>query len=889
LIVALCEASLQPPFSVSGMTAVNAVPTQFITEATAVDANGNTLLAGSENGFTTAVLERITPSGIPDASLGDGGVVTAPQGAAAFYAVANDGQEILAAGNDVSLSGDTFALERFNASGAVDTTFASSDQPISGIAYTIAVSPDGNTIAVGGQSGGQFAIALFHADGTPDTTFGDDGVEISGFGTIPTGQDGNIVGNIIVNNDGSVVAVGANGPNVVALRLTPSGDLDPTFNSGGALIVPGLQADQVPGTPDPTEGLAVQGTNILVANHTAGDHFGLVRITSSGLVDNAFANGLAQANFGGSDDADSIIVQPSGQIDVFGTTTSLSGGATLPCAAAFLPGGELDTSFNKSGMATLSLTPTESSSESPAIKPDAVLAGGLQPAHASSTGAGNFVISLGQSSSAGDSTTVVRLITDLIPPTATFASSNVIAAGGTTAAFTVTYNDNNAVATGTIGTANVQVTGPNDIPLTVQSVTIAPGNSIGTATVTYVVDCPTGTWSTANNGTYTVAMLGNVTDEAGNFVAASPSFGMFQVQITSNATGVPIPTFSGGAVTAPSSSTSFSVVYTDSAASLAADSVATGNLSVTRASDGHPLDVTVAGGSLSSDGHTLSATYTVADMSGTFSESSDGVYDVRLLPNQIGDAANTFAAGGLLGTFQVDVATPSTKFGAFGTTSGSKKPQQLTFNTAGGTKVTLSLTGGSGTALQEPGSDRVDLTLNGAGPMKLTVKGDVELGNLVVSGALASFGAPGASLQGTLFATGSIAKLQLGSVSGGVIASEGAISSVTTASFSNALLLSGANLGADDLLGGGDDSFSAGSIGSVTVRGAITDSIFAAGAGPGPDGIFGDSDDTGPGGIIRSVTAKSATGPHFEAAAFGLFKLPARVKKPTQDSRFIVV
>src|SRR5207302_2349934 len=119
------------------------------------------------------------------------------------------------------------------------------------------------------------------------------------------------------------------------------------------------------------------------------------------------------------------------------------------------------------------------------------------------------------------------------------------------------------------------------------------------------------------------------------------------------------------------------------------------------------------------------------------------------------------------------------------------------------------------------------------------------------TGGVATFTAKSATLQGT-FAAPAIGKLTLAAVSGGTVASAGALAALTATSLSNAFILSGANFGADGVLGGGDDSFAGGSIGTVKVKAAIAGSVIAAGAAPGADGTFGTADDAGPGGVIKS-------------------------------------
>ncbi|MBX7105228.1 MAG: hypothetical protein K1X57_14190 [Gemmataceae bacterium] len=102
---------------------------------------------------------------------------------------------------------------------------------------------------------------------------------------------------------------------------------------------------------------------------------------------------------------------------------------------------------------------------------------------------------------------------DTVAPTATTTLSNVTLAGGTTYTFQVTYADDVAVAVSTLGSTDLQVTGPGgfNVLATFNGVDI---NTPGTPRVaTYSFTAPGGTWDNADTGVYTVSMeAGQVTD-----------------------------------------------------------------------------------------------------------------------------------------------------------------------------------------------------------------------------------------------------------------------------------------------------------------------------------------------------------------------------------------
>ena len=86
-------------------------------------------------------------------------------------------------------------------------------------------------------------------------------------------------------------------------------------------------------------------------------------------------------------------------------------------------------------------------------------------------------------------------------------------------AITVVYTDTqSAINTSSITAANISVTGINSTPLSVTLASIS--GSGGTVTAVYAVLPPHGSWSDADNGTYSVNVIANsVTDQAGGGVS----------------------------------------------------------------------------------------------------------------------------------------------------------------------------------------------------------------------------------------------------------------------------------------------------------------------------------------------------------------------------------
>jgi hypothetical protein len=117
--------------------------------------------------------------------------------------------------------------------------------------------------------------------------------------------------------------------------------------------------------------------------------------------------------------------------------------------------------------------------------------------------------------------------TDTVPPSASGAAADLIAANQVHTV-EVTYSDPSGIALASIGTSDITVTGgPN--PVTVTGVTTqGSGNQV---VATYTLSSGADGFTTADNGTYTVALAsGAVTDTRGN-ATASATLDTFAVNI----------------------------------------------------------------------------------------------------------------------------------------------------------------------------------------------------------------------------------------------------------------------------------------------------------------------------------------------------------------------
>lgn len=241
----------------------------------------------------------------------------------------------------------------------------------------VAVQPDGKVIVAGAvglstptDEPHDVAVIRYREDGTRDPDFAGDGMftmDVSG------GQD--FAYDVAVAGDGTVAVAGTTyrggDPDLLVLRLTSSGDPDPTFGGGDGLVITPLS-----GLGDRARAVAVQPDGkIVVAGETAasggaGDLF-VARYTSSGDLDPSFSDdGVATMDVmgnGGADGARDLVLQADGRPVVVGSTTD--GGRTLIAVARYTTGGQPDATFSADGRRTISFGPVSNVGRGVAMTP----------------------------------------------------------------------------------------------------------------------------------------------------------------------------------------------------------------------------------------------------------------------------------------------------------------------------------------------------------------------------------------------------------------------------------------------------------------------------------------------------------------------------------------
>jgi uncharacterized delta-60 repeat protein len=371
----LAAGDLDPSFGVGGLAQAQFPNTT--SNAVAIAPNGKLVVAGKsistqgqDNGIAVAVYN---PDGTLDPTFGNGGteriypkIGSGPIDTNVYgLAIQRDGK-IVAAGyiNNDSTPNDKFLVLRINPDGTLDSTFgvngeAKVDFSIvfggsgysNGIAYGVALEPDGNIIAAGVAIGSTdaFAVAQFdihgNLDGQTIVTSADPYAESSeGYCVAMQGPDRILVGGVtqvVIDHNGDTATEGA------VIRL--NGDLSPDNNFGPAIFTAGGLGYQYPGFAgggSVVRGLAVQPNGDIVAAVDDPQGRGLTRLTADGYDDGGkISTGPPISDPSITLDPRGIAVDPDGRIIVAGGYTNSKTGDQGFFVERFHPDGSTDTSF----------------------------------------------------------------------------------------------------------------------------------------------------------------------------------------------------------------------------------------------------------------------------------------------------------------------------------------------------------------------------------------------------------------------------------------------------------------------------------------------------------------------------------------------------------------
>lgn len=335
-------------------------------EAIVVDPDGMIIVAGEtcpEPGFIgfsdcDIVLLRYRPDLQLDPNFGGDGIQVTNFGGyenVTELDLQSDGRYVIAGNVD-----DSFFVARFEPGGELDITFNGT-----GFYRAPGYTPGGLAI----QSDGKIlvphwvedhwrapliaSVSRLNPNGSPDGSFGNQGTV-----DLNLGLAADPVSEILVQPDGSIMLAGsAQGfgrpyqpQDILLVRLTSGGELDRSFGERGKQIVDvggGFLLKSL--SQEPAGNLILAGRNF--TSETSFYDFALVRVTPNGQLDPTFnGTGLVTTDFtaGEFDNVYDALVQPDGKIIVVGDTIPF-GVHTDVALARYEPDGELDLTFGLNG------------------------------------------------------------------------------------------------------------------------------------------------------------------------------------------------------------------------------------------------------------------------------------------------------------------------------------------------------------------------------------------------------------------------------------------------------------------------------------------------------------------------------------------------------------
>ena len=255
--------------------------------------------------------------------------------------------------------------------GGLDTSFDTDGKVISSIANSndtasdVAVQSDGKIVVAGHSSDNNvlgFTVVRYNTDGSLDTGFGGDGKV---FTTVVNGDQASAVA---IQADGKVVVAGktnTGNDNAAVVRYNSDGTLDTNFNTVGKVVT-------TFGASAVINDVAIQSDGKIVAagfvNLSGNLDLMVLRYNSDGSLDTGFdGDGKVSTDFGVTDIANSVVIQPNGRIVVAGSTSAGNGDFAL---ARYNADGSLDITFDGDGKLSTSLTTSSDSALDLAVQSD---------------------------------------------------------------------------------------------------------------------------------------------------------------------------------------------------------------------------------------------------------------------------------------------------------------------------------------------------------------------------------------------------------------------------------------------------------------------------------------------------------------------------------------
>lgn len=319
-----------------------------------------------------------------DPTFGNAGFSTTPIGngvdRAMALALQPDGAIVLAGYgvNDLAVvryTGEGVLDEGFGAAGKVVVSFNGQHSEL----RAVTVQPDGSIVAAGftsvpGPTGnpGNFVVLRLLADGTQDPSFGTNGVVTTQVGSSALAYC------MALLPDGRILLGGAASEGLALARYMSDGSLDPSFGSGGTLVIPigfiNAEANGVGLLPD---GRIMVCGSASMYNTTADVYeqdLVLLRLLENGQGDPTFGdNGLltyTDAQAIGDEIGRALLLQPDGRCVVSGVWYDHTANAQHFLTVRFNLDGTLDTGFAGDGVALTNIGSNYTEMRDVTLQPD---------------------------------------------------------------------------------------------------------------------------------------------------------------------------------------------------------------------------------------------------------------------------------------------------------------------------------------------------------------------------------------------------------------------------------------------------------------------------------------------------------------------------------------
>ena len=323
-----------------------------------VRANNTTGTTYANNGDWWEFTTGTSGNGSLDSTFDGDGLVTTAIGnyhdEARAVAIQPDGN-ILVVGSFGTSNGDDFFVARYNPDGSLDASFdfdgiVTTDFGASEVPMAMAIQPDWKIVVVGYSEIGPFnggakiAVARYNTDGSLDSSFSADGKAVTDLNS-----SHELATSVAVQTDGKIVLtgyknVGINDNDIVLLRYTSDGSLDPTFDGDGM-----VSTEVGTGSDEFASSIAIQPDGkILIggrAYNGSDTDLALLRFDSAGNLDPGFdVDGKVITDFGvGSERGGFVALQPDGKIVLGGYSEDRF------LVARYSNTGALDPSFDLDG------------------------------------------------------------------------------------------------------------------------------------------------------------------------------------------------------------------------------------------------------------------------------------------------------------------------------------------------------------------------------------------------------------------------------------------------------------------------------------------------------------------------------------------------------------